>query len=105
MSPNVLPQLNENRSVQQPTVEPSDESFPLNASHQRRRSDSEFARHREQLGSGAARRNGVVEPDNHSVPAGRSWLIYVVGTNLSENHPAFAAPSLFTDVCNRNLGF
>jgi hypothetical protein len=24
-------------------------------------------------------------------------LIYVVGTNLSENHPAFAAPSLFTD--------
>ncbi|KAL4871831.1 hypothetical protein BDV12DRAFT_183411 [Aspergillus spectabilis] len=97
MSPNVLPQLNENRSLQQPTVEPSDESFPLNTSHQRRRSDSEFARHREQLGSGAARRNGVVEPDNHSVPTGRSWLIYVVGTNLSENHPAFAAPSLFTD--------
>jgi hypothetical protein len=25
-------------------------------------------------------------------------LIYVVGTNLSEDHPAFATPSLFTDV-------
>ena len=56
---------------------------------QRRRSDSEFARHRD-LGAGAARRNGIVEP--------RSWLIYVVGTNLSEDHPAFATPSLFTDV-------
>ncbi|KAL4943299.1 hypothetical protein BDV06DRAFT_211152 [Aspergillus oleicola] len=96
MSPNVLPQLSENPSTQ-PTVETSDESFPLNTSRQRRRSDSEFARHREQLGSGAARRNGVVEPDNHNTPTGRSWLIYVVGTNLSENHPAFAAPSLFTD--------
>lgn len=82
----------------QPAVETSDEAFPLSTSHQRRRSDSEFARHREQLGSGAARRNGVVEPDNHNAPTGRSWLIYVVGTNLSENHPAFAAPSLFTDV-------
>ncbi|KAJ5133375.1 hypothetical protein N7526_004740 [Penicillium atrosanguineum] len=28
---------------------------------------------------------------------GRSWLIYVVGTNLSENHPALTTPSLFTD--------
>lgn len=99
MSPNVLPQLNENRSMQ-PAVETSDEAFPPSTSHQRRRSDSEFARHREQLGSGAARRNGVVEPDNHNAPTGRSWLIYVVGTNLSENHPAFAAPSLFTDVSN-----
>ncbi|KAL4917299.1 hypothetical protein BDW62DRAFT_211319 [Aspergillus aurantiobrunneus] len=96
MSPNILPQLTENRSTQ-PTIETSDEGIPLNSSHQRRRSDSEFARHREQLGSGAARRNGVVEPDNHNAPTGRSWLIYVVGTNLSENHPAFAAPSLFTD--------
>ncbi|KAL4956351.1 hypothetical protein BDW69DRAFT_192480 [Aspergillus filifer] len=96
MSPNVLPQLSENRSSQ-PNVEMSDENIPLNTSRQRRRSDSEFARHREQLGSGAARRNGVVEPDNHNAPTGRSWLIYVVGTNLSENHPAFAAPSLFTD--------
>ncbi|KAL4931328.1 uncharacterized protein BDV17DRAFT_280234 [Aspergillus undulatus] len=96
MSPNVLPQLSEN-SPSQPTMGTSDDSFPPNPSHQRRRSDSEFARHREQLGSGAARRNGVVEPDNHNAPTGRSWLIYVVGTNLSENHPAFAAPSLFTD--------
>lgn len=69
---------------------------------QRRRSDSEFARHRD-LGAGAARRNGVVEPDQieHDDPpahGSRSWLIYVVGTNLSEDHPAFATPSLFTDV-------
>lgn len=69
---------------------------------QRRRSDSEFARHRD-LGAGAARRNGVVEPDNvetTNVPASgsRSWLIYVVGTNLSEDHPALTTPSLFTDV-------
>lgn len=69
---------------------------------QRRRSDSEFARHRD-LGAGAARRNGVVEPDqmeSGEPPAhgSRSWLIYVVGTNLSEDHPAFATPSLFTDV-------
>ena len=66
------------------------------APRQRRRSDSEFARHRD-LGAGAARRNGVVEPD-HVPASGRSWLIYVVGTNLSEDHPAFATPSLFTDV-------
>ena len=70
---------------------------------QRRRSDSEFARHRD-LGAGAARRNGVVEPDEvetGDVPASgsRSWLIYVVGTNLSEDHPALTTPSLFTDVC------
>ncbi|KAL1960953.1 hypothetical protein VTO42DRAFT_4841 [Malbranchea cinnamomea] len=64
--------------------------------HQRRRSDSEAARHR-RLGSGAARRNGVVEPDSPSQGTTRSWLIYVIGTNLAENHPAFAAPSLFTD--------
>lgn len=69
---------------------------------QRRRSDSEFARHRD-LGAGAARRNGVVGPDD--VEPGdppsrgsRSWLIYGFGTNLSEDHPAFATPSLFTDV-------
>ena len=72
---------------------------------QRRRSDSEFARHRD-LGAGAARRNGVVEPDevehDDAQPQGsRSWLIYVVGTNLSEDHPAFAAPSLFTDVSSK----
>ncbi|KAL8947485.1 MAG: hypothetical protein Q9222_006242, partial [Ikaeria aurantiellina] len=69
--------------------------------HQRRRSDSEFARHRN-LGAGAARRNGVVAPDgvenDNNMPSGsRSWLIYVVGTNISENHPALTTPSLFTD--------
>ncbi|KAI4183339.1 MAG: hypothetical protein L6R41_005451 [Letrouitia leprolyta] len=70
--------------------------------HQRRRSDSEFARHRN-LGAGAARRNGVVAPDgveadNNMASGSRSWLIYVVGTNISENHPALTTPSLFTDV-------
>ena len=69
---------------------------------QRRRSDSEFARHRD-LGAGAARRNGVVEPDevetgDSPASGSRSWLIYVVGTNLSEDHPALTTPSLFTDV-------
>ena len=69
----------------------------------RRRSDSEFARHRD-LGAGAARRNGVVEPDEVDTgdtpsPGSRSWLIYVVGTNLSEGHPALTTPSLYTDVC------
>lgn len=78
---------------------PEDQS---NRVQQRRRSDSEFARHRD-LGAGAARRNGVVEPDEvdtGDVPASgsRSWLIYVVGTNLSEDHPALTTPSLFTDV-------
>ena len=62
----------------------------------RRRSDSETARHRD-LGAGAARRNGVVEPD-HAPGQGRSWLIYVVGTNLQSDHPAIHAPSLFTEV-------
>lgn len=74
----------------------------LHAVQQRRRSDSEFSRQRD-LGAGASRRNGVVEPDEveagDPAPQGsRSWLIYVVGTNLSEDHPAFATPSLFTDV-------
>jgi len=68
----------------------------FNTARQRRRSDSEFAR-RPELGSGAARRNGVVEPDHPPVGPGRSWLIYVVGTNVSSDHPAFTMPSLFTD--------
>lgn len=79
----------------------SPEDQATRAVQQRRRSDSEFARHRD-LGAGAARRNGVVEPDDvepDDTPSqSRSWLIYVVGTNLSEDHPAFATPSLFTDV-------
>lgn len=90
-----LPQLSEDTSGNAERL--SEESPFLGNVRQRRRSDSEAARHRG-LGSGAARRNGVVEPDNASPTAGRSWLIYVVGTNLSENHPAFATPSLFTDV-------
>ena len=72
--------------------------------HQRRRSDSEFARHRD-LGTGSARRHGVVEPDipgpgpgDTRTTASRSWLIYVIGTNLSEDHPALTTPTLFTDV-------
>ena len=64
--------------------------------HQRVRSDSEFAR-RPELGAGAVRRNGVVEPDHVPTGTGRSWLIYVVGTNVSPDHPAFTMPSLFTD--------
>lgn len=78
-------------------LEPTAEDAAFQSARQRRRSDSEFARHRE-LGSGAARRNGVVGPDDAPAQGGRSWLIYVVGTNLSEDHPAFATPSLFTDV-------
>ncbi|EAW13953.1 RING finger protein [Aspergillus clavatus NRRL 1] len=92
---NHLPHVNEHAPMQ-PSGEPSEDRVPFQPLHQRRRSDSEYARHRE-LGSGAVRRNGVVEPDTPAPPAGRSWLIYVVGTNLSENHPAFATPSLFTD--------
>ena len=78
-------------------VFPLPEDQSTQAVRQRRRSDSEFARHRD-LGAGAARRNGVVEPDDAPAQGGRTWLIYVVGTNLSEDHPAFATPSLFTDV-------
>lgn len=74
----------------------------LRAVQQRRRSESESARQRD-FGAGSSRRNGVVEPDGvetEEAPTqgSRSWLIYVVGTNLSEDHPAFATPSLFTDV-------
>ena len=81
------------------TIDPENQATRV---QHRRRSDSEFARHRD-LGAGAARRNGVVEPDEvdtGDTPASgsRSWLIYVVGTNLSEHHPALTTPSLFTDV-------
>lgn len=79
---------------------------PVRHVQQRRRSDTEFARHRD-LGAGAARRNGVVAPDDGDTvaPTGmgsRSWLIYVVGTNLAQDHPALRAPSLFTDVSHSN---
>ncbi|KAJ5273141.1 hypothetical protein N7478_008266 [Penicillium angulare] len=96
MSPSLLPQLHENQSMH-PAVESTEDSIPPpSTARQRRRSDSEFARHRA-LGSGSVRRNGVVEPDQPPPSGGRSWLIYVVGTNLSENHPALTTPSLFTD--------
>ena len=96
-SGNILERLNMTHETQ------TSASDPYHAVRQRRRSDSEFARHRD-LGAGAARRNGVVEPDD-AVPQARSWLIYVVGTNLSEDHPAFATPSLFTDASDLLLGF
>jgi len=95
MSPVTLPHLHEGHPLQ-PTAGPAEEPIPPSAARQRRRSDSEFA-HRA-LGSGSVRRNGMVEPDQPPPSGGRSWLIYVVGTNLSENHPALTTPSLFTDV-------
>ena len=95
MVPPNLPDLSED-----PSAAASEEMDCLQApdsSHYRRRSDSEFAR-RPELSSGATRRNGVVEPDTNSNSAGgRSWLLYVVGTNVSPDHPAFTMPSLFTD--------
>ncbi|KAJ5232947.1 hypothetical protein N7468_005903 [Penicillium chermesinum] len=93
LSPQAMPQLPEDPSMQ-PIAEPVDEPMPVPSSAET--ADSEYARHRA-LGSGNVRRNGVVEPDQPSPSGGRSWLIYVVGTNLSENHPALTTPSLFTD--------
>lgn len=66
----------ESSAVETALSEATTES-PFNTARQRRRSDSEFAR-RPELSSGAARRNGMVEPDNPP-SGGRSWLIYVVG--------------------------
>ena len=95
MPPPNLPELAEAPST--PSTEAMEGLSAPDASHYRRRSDSEFAR-RPELSSGATRRNGVVEPDTNSNSAGgRSWLIYVVGTNVSPDHPAFTMPSLFTD--------
>lgn len=88
-----LPHLEEHPSVMS---EGNSTDTHINAARQRRRSDSEFAR-RPELSSGATRRNGVVEPDNAPQSGGRSWLIYVVGTNVSPDHPAFTMPTLFTD--------
>jgi len=88
-----LPDLNEDQDNYSAPL-PAESAF--NTARQRRRSDSEFAR-RPELSSGNSRRNGVVEPDRPHNGAGRSWLIYVVGTNVSPDHPAFTMPSLFTD--------
>ena len=90
-----LPNLEED-PLQTPPPESNEGENLFQSARQRRRSDSEYARHRD-LGSGAARRNGVIGPDEPP-RGGRSWLIYVVGTNLSEDHPAFNAPnSLWSD--------
>lgn len=88
-----LPHLDEHPSIM--SDDNSTDTY-LGTARQRRRSDSEFAR-RPELSSGATRRNGVVEPDNAPQSGGRSWLIYVVGTNVSPDHPAFTMPTLFTD--------
>lgn len=88
-----LPDLEESGDIHNAGL-PAESEF--HAARQRQRSDSEFAR-RPELSSGNSRRNGVVEPDRPSGSAGRSWLIYVVGTNVSPDHPAFTMPSLFTD--------
>lgn len=58
----------------------------------RRRSDSEANRHREN-GARDSRRNGIVAPEGQ-----RSWMIYVVGTNLEEDHPALNGSTIFSDV-------
>lgn len=60
---------------------------------QRRLSESDFTR----FGSGASRRNGVVEPDHTPGEGARSWIIYVLGGSYPENHPILTTPSLFTD--------
>lgn len=60
---------------------------------QRRLSESDFTR----FGSGASRRNGVVEPDHNPGEGSRSWIIYVLGGSYPENHPILTTPSLFTD--------
>lgn len=90
------PQLHEPEEGHYQARETAMPDTSFNTARQRRRSDSEFAR-RPELGSGAVRRNGMVEPDHPPAGVGRSWLIYVVGTNVSPDHPAFTMPSLFTD--------
>ncbi len=77
-----------------PTAE-NDASEP-NTARPRRLSDSDFSRHRT-FGSGAPRRNGVVEPDRRAPEGTRSWIIYVLGGSYPENHPILTTPSLFTD--------
>jgi hypothetical protein len=75
----------------EPTVE--DPQTHHRTPRQRRLSESDFTR----FGSGAARRNGVVEPDHNPGEGSRSWIIYVLGGSYPENHPILTTPSLFTD--------
>ncbi|KAF2113406.1 hypothetical protein BDV96DRAFT_479809, partial [Lophiotrema nucula] len=67
--------------------------LPQRTPRQRRLSESDFTRY----GSGASRRNGVVEPDHNPGEGSRSWIIYVLGGSYPENHPILTTPSLFTD--------
>ena len=91
-------------SVSGETPPPVDTSSPADnnsgfARH-RRRSESDSVRYRN-FGAGAARRNGVVEPDrvdDGDERRSRNWLVYVVGANLSQIQPTWAASSLFSDV-------
>ena len=71
----------------------------LRYARHRRRSESDSVRYRN-FGAGAARRNGVVEPDRVEADGrrGRNWLIYVVGTNFSPIQPTSATSSLFSEV-------
>ncbi|KAF2002294.1 hypothetical protein P154DRAFT_521111 [Amniculicola lignicola CBS 123094] len=75
----------------EPTAE--EPHFHQRTPRERRLSESDFTR----FGSGAARRNGVVEPDHNPGEGSRSWIIYVLGGNYPENHPILTTPSLFTD--------
>ncbi|KAF2731650.1 hypothetical protein EJ04DRAFT_442592 [Polyplosphaeria fusca] len=75
----------------EPTVE--EPNTPQRTPRQRRLSESDFTRY----GSGASRRNGVVEPDHNPGEGSRSWIIYVLGGSYPENHPILTTPSLFTD--------
>lgn len=75
----------------EPTVE--EPQMHHRTPRQRRLSESDFTR----FGSGASRRNGVVEPDHNPGEGSRSWIIYVLGGSYPENHPILTTPSLFTD--------
>ncbi|ORY09521.1 hypothetical protein BCR34DRAFT_454845, partial [Clohesyomyces aquaticus] len=75
----------------EPTVE--EHPPPQRNPRPRRLSESDFTR----FGSGASRRNGVVEPDHNPGEGSRSWIIYVLGGSYPENHPILTTPSLFTD--------
>lgn len=83
------------RAAGSSSLEPTVEEPPPHhrTPRQRRLSESDFTR----FGSGAARRNGVVEPDHNPGEGSRSWIIYVLGGSYPENHPILTTPSLFTD--------
>ncbi|KAI9714657.1 MAG: hypothetical protein M1812_006322 [Candelaria pacifica] len=93
-----IPALNHMRRPSAVGLDPSAEHHPseTNTARPRRLSDSDFSRHRT-FGSGASRRNGVVEPDRRTHEGTRSWIIYVLGGSYPENHPILTTPSLFTD--------